>query len=65
MVIAWISMISLELPWSWIKIVGPITLALLLLGPASLQMIRTVSGRPRDPACCLPEVTELNATTAP
>jgi hypothetical protein len=51
MVLAWSSMISLELPWSWIKIVGPITLVLLLLGPASLSMIRTVSGglAPRDP----------------
>jgi hypothetical protein len=45
-------MISLELPWSWIKIVGPITLALLLLGPASLSMIRTVSDgmASREPA---------------
>jgi hypothetical protein len=51
MVMAWTAMISLEFPWSWIKIVGPITLALLLLGPASLQMIRTVSGGQvsRDP----------------
>jgi hypothetical protein len=43
-VMAWTSMISLELPWTWIKIVGPTTLTLLLLGPTSLSMIRTVSG---------------------
>jgi hypothetical protein len=45
MVIAWTSMIALELPWSWIKIVGPITWTLLILGPASLSMIGNVSSR--------------------
>jgi hypothetical protein len=51
MVIAWASMIALELPWNWIKTVGPMTWALLLLGPASLSMIGAASGgrsgRPR------------------
>ncbi len=42
-VIAWSSMIALELPWSWIKTVGPMTWALLLLGPASLALVRRVS----------------------
>jgi Glycosyltransferase family 87 len=50
MIIAWTSMIALELPWSWIKIVGPMTWALLLLGPASLSIIGTVSVERTGPA---------------
>ena len=50
--IAWLSMATLELPlWSWIKIVGPMTWALLLLGPASLSLVRRssiVSGAPGE-----------------
>src|SRR4029077_8582882 len=37
-VIAWLSMIALETPWNWLKIIGPMTCALLLLGPASLAL---------------------------
>jgi hypothetical protein len=37
-VIAWLSMIALETPWNWLKIIGPMS-ALLLLGPASLALV--------------------------
>ncbi len=41
--LAWISMIALEAPWNWIKIVGPMTWALLFLGPDSLALIGKIS----------------------
>ncbi len=45
-VLAWSSMLALELPWGWIKTVGPMTWALLLLGPASLALVGKVSTTP-------------------
>jgi Glycosyltransferase family 87 len=42
-VFAWLSMIALEVPWDWLKVIGPMTLALLLLAPASLALIARVS----------------------
>ena len=42
-VIAWLSMIALETPWNWLKIIGPMTCALLLLGPASLALVGKAS----------------------
>ena len=35
-VIAWLSMIALDMPWNWLKLIGPMTWALLLLAPTSL-----------------------------
>jgi hypothetical protein len=42
-VFAWLSMIALEAPWNWLKLIGPMTWALLLLAPASLSLIGKVS----------------------
>jgi hypothetical protein len=42
-VFAWLSMIALEAPWNWLKLIGPMTWALLLLAPASLSLIAKVS----------------------
>jgi hypothetical protein len=39
---AWLSMIALEVPWTWLKIIGPMTWVLLLLGPASLRFVAGV-----------------------
>jgi uncharacterized membrane protein YgdD (TMEM256/DUF423 family) len=47
-IVAWLSMIALEVPWNWVKLAGPMTLALLLLAPASLSLIGLVSPK-RDP----------------
>ena len=47
-IMAWLSMILLEVPWNWLKLVGLMTWALLLLAPASLRLIRTVSVTPGD-----------------
>jgi hypothetical protein len=47
-IMAWLSMISLEVRWNWLKLVGLMTWALLLLAPASLRLIRTVSVMPGD-----------------
>jgi hypothetical protein len=41
--LAWMSMIALEVPWDWLKILGPQTWALLLIGPASLSLIGKAS----------------------
>ena len=40
---AWLSMIALEVHWDWLKIIGPMTWALLLLAPPSLSLIGRVS----------------------
>jgi hypothetical protein len=40
---AWMSMIALEVPWNWVKLIGPMTWALLLLAPPSLSLIGKVS----------------------
>jgi len=40
---AWTAMLALEAPWNWVKIVGPITWALLLLAPESLSLLRRLS----------------------
>lgn len=45
-VFAWLSMIALEVPWSWLKVIGPVTLALLLLAPPSLGLIARISRGP-------------------
>jgi len=45
-VIAWISVLLVELRWDWVRVVGPVTWALLILGPASLLLIREVSIEP-------------------
>ncbi len=45
-IIAWLSMIALEVPWNWLKIIGPMTWALLLLGPASLSLISQLTVKP-------------------
>jgi hypothetical protein len=45
-VAAWLSMIALEVPWNWLKLAGPMTIALLLLAPASLSLIARVSPIP-------------------
>jgi uncharacterized membrane protein YgdD (TMEM256/DUF423 family) len=42
-VFAWLSMIALEVPWSWLKVIGPMTLALLLLAPPSLALLTRLS----------------------
>jgi len=42
-VLAWIAMLLLEVPWSWVKIVGPMTWAMLLLAPESLLLVRRLS----------------------
>jgi hypothetical protein len=42
-IVAWLSMIALEVPWNWLKLLGPMTWALLLLGPASLSLIGKLS----------------------
>ncbi len=48
-IVAWLSMIALEVPWSWVKLAGPMTLALLLLALASLSLIEQASPK-RDPS---------------
>ena len=48
-VIAWLSVAALQLPvWTWIKVAGPMTWALLLLGPPSLRLLRTGGGRSNE-----------------
>ena len=47
-VIACLSMIALEMPWNWLKIIGPMTCALLLLGPASLALLVKASKNSRQ-----------------
>ena len=42
-VIAWLSMIALDMPWNWLKLIGPMTWVLLLLAPASLSLIARLS----------------------
>jgi hypothetical protein len=41
---AWLSMIALEVPWNWLKLVGLMTWVLLLLGPACVKLIGKASG---------------------
>ena len=38
-ILAWMSMLAFELPWTWLKIIGPTTWTLLLIGPASLSLL--------------------------
>jgi glycosyl transferase family 87 len=40
---AWLSMIALELPWVWLKLVGPMTWVLLLLARPSLTLLGAIS----------------------
>jgi hypothetical protein len=47
-IMAWLLMILVEVPWNWLKLIGLMTWALLLLAPASLRLIRTVSVTPGD-----------------
>jgi len=48
-VLAWLSMLTLDLPWEgrtqwdWLRIAGPMTWALLLIGPASLALVAKAS----------------------
>ena len=40
---AWMSFLALEVPWTWLKTIGPTTWALLLIGPASLSLLAKAS----------------------
>jgi hypothetical protein len=40
---AWLSMIALEVPWNWLKLIGPMTWVLLVLTAASLSLLGNVS----------------------
>jgi hypothetical protein len=42
-VLAWLSMIALDMPWNWLKLAGPMTWVLLLLAPSSLSLLAHVS----------------------
>ena len=44
---AWLSMIVQEVPWAWVKLIGPMTWVLLLLAPASYSLLRSVSAQPQ------------------
>jgi hypothetical protein len=44
---AWLSMIVQEVPWAWLKLIGPMTWVLLALAPPSLWLLRSVSAGPR------------------
>ena len=47
-IFTWMSFLALEVPWTWLKTIGPTTWALLLIGPASLSLLAKasqVSGR--------------------
>jgi hypothetical protein len=44
---AWLSMIVQEVPWVWLKLIGPMTWVLLALAPPSLWLLRSVSAGPR------------------
>jgi hypothetical protein len=45
---AWLSMIALEVPWNWLKLLGPMTWVMLLLVPISLSLLGGVSKRARS-----------------
>ncbi len=55
--IAWLSLIALETPWNWLKVVGPMTWLLLLLGPASLSLVRRLSLASRGAAAGVARVS--------
>ncbi len=40
---AWLSLVVLEVPWNWLKTIGPMTWLLLILGPASYSLLRKLS----------------------
>jgi len=40
-------MIVQEVPWAWVKLIGPMTWVLLLLAPASYSLLRSVSAQPQ------------------
>jgi hypothetical protein len=44
---AWLSMIAQEVPWAWLKLVGPMSWVLLVLAPPSLTLLRHVSAAPQ------------------
>jgi hypothetical protein len=44
---AWLSMIVQEVPWVWLKLIGPMTWVLLALAPPSLILLRDVSRGPQ------------------
>jgi hypothetical protein len=46
-VAAWLSMIAQEVPWTWLKLVGPMSWVLLALVPLSFAVLRDVSLRSR------------------
>ena len=46
-VAAWLSMIAQEVPWTWLKLVGPMSWVLLALAPPSFAVLRDVSRRSR------------------
>jgi hypothetical protein len=56
--IAWLSLIALETPWNWLKVVGPMTWLLLLLGPASLSLVRRLSLASRGAAAGVARVSQ-------
>jgi hypothetical protein len=45
--VAWLSMIASEVAWNWLRLVGPMTWALLLLAPPSLALVARLSSRSR------------------
>jgi hypothetical protein len=45
---AWLSMIVQEVPWAWLKLVGPMSWVLLVLAPPSLTLLRHVSAARRQ-----------------
>jgi hypothetical protein len=45
---AWLSMIVQEIPWAWLKLVGPMSWVLLVLAPPSLTLLRHVSAARRQ-----------------
>lgn len=45
-VAAWLSMIALEVPWNWVKLIGPMTWVLLLPIPLGLWLLGEVSMKP-------------------
>jgi hypothetical protein len=37
---AWLSMLAQEVPWTWLKLIGPMSWVLLALAPPSFMVLR-------------------------